>query len=144
MSGDSSREINFRFDTNTGTDTFYSDNFVRAYRRKRRTGGREAVHNSRILVILLAFAIIVIAVLGLCLHRTSVSADSVPMNKYYTSVEADQGDSIWGIAEDNMSPGYNDVSDLVDEIYNINGLRTDHIEAGQKLIVPYYSTEYKD
>lgn len=93
------------------------------------------------ILLLITFAAVVFF---LFISSKSVSAVDRQMYKYYTVVEADQGDSLWSIAEDHMSPGYQDCNELIDEMASINHLNSTHIEAGQKIVVPYFSTEYKE
>ncbi len=62
--------------------------------------------------------------------------------KYFTQITVEEGDSLWGIA--NKYKGDNtSVSDELAEIKHINNLRSDNIMEGQKIVVPYYSYEYK-
>lgn len=107
--------------------------------RKTAAHHAERVGTVRILMLIIFAAV----VFFLFISSKSVSAVDRQMYKYYTVVEADQGDSLWTIAEDHMSPGYQDCNDLIDEMASINHLNGTHIEAGQKIVVPYFSTEYK-
>ena len=59
--------------------------------------------------------------------------------KMYTSVVVKSGDSVWNIAEENMTLGYDNITDLVEEIRFINGLDEDcSIRYGSVIIIPYY------
>ena len=58
--------------------------------------------------------------------------------KYYTSIEVSVGDSLWSIAEEYMDAGNQSVYDYIDEIKEINGLKSDQIRAGEYLMVSYY------
>lgn len=67
-----------------------------------------------------------------------------PMIKYYTSIEVKQGETLTSIAKDHLI-GYSSVSDYIDEVKFMNSLKdVDDIRAGQKLYIPYYSTEVKE
>ncbi len=61
--------------------------------------------------------------------------------KYYTSIEVSAGDSLWSIAEEYMDAGNQSVYDYIDEIKEINGLKSDQIRAGEYLMVSYYGYE---
>ena len=61
--------------------------------------------------------------------------------KYYTSIEVSVGDSLWSIAEEYMDAGNQSVYDYIDEIKEINGLKSDQIRAGEYLMVSYYGYE---
>jgi len=66
-----------------------------------------------------------------------------PMIKYYTSVEVKQGETLTSIAKEHTL-GYSSVSDYIEEVKFMNSLKdVNDIRAGQKLYVPYYSTEIK-
>lgn len=80
---------------------------------------------------------------------TAISANAIIANagqgyereyqKLYTSVVVEQGETVWEIAEENMTPGYDTVIDLIEEISFINGLDDScTIKSGSVLIVPYY------
>ena len=59
--------------------------------------------------------------------------------KMYTSVLVESGDTVWNIAEENMTFGYEELTDLVEEIGFINGLdETYSIRSGTVIIIPYY------
>lgn len=61
--------------------------------------------------------------------------------KYYASIPVKTGDTLWTIAREHKSPQYESLDELVQEIRNINQLSQDKIEAGNNIIVPYYSTQ---
>ena len=63
--------------------------------------------------------------------------------KYYKSIEINTGDSLWAIAETYAGEQYTSTQDYIDEVMHINHLSDESLIAGQYLIVPYYSTEYK-
>ncbi|MDO4622010.1 MAG: LysM peptidoglycan-binding domain-containing protein, partial [Eubacteriales bacterium] len=54
------------------------------------------------------------------------------------------GDTLWSIAEENMTEEYAEVDDYINEVVQINHLTSEYLRPGQNLTVPYYSTEYKD
>lgn len=58
--------------------------------------------------------------------------------KYVTSVTIEYGDTLWDIAEEYISDGYQDIPSFIEEIKECNHLYTDDIQAGQCLIIPYY------
>ncbi len=92
---------------------------------------------------LLILVIAVTAIITLRFSADRTDAVSVPTYKYYTTVEVNQGESLWSVAEDHMTEGYDDIYELMGEIYDINHLKSETLDVGQKIIVPYYSTEYK-
>lgn len=63
--------------------------------------------------------------------------------KYYTSIEIAYGDSLWSIADKYAGEEYDSAEDYVHEVMKINHLQEEVLIAGQYLVVPYYSTEFK-
>lgn len=59
--------------------------------------------------------------------------------KYFTSVEIEEGDTLWSISEEYMSPEYKDRDEFIDEIRQMNHITGSMIRAGEKLLIPYYS-----
>lgn len=60
-------------------------------------------------------------------------------HKMYTSVVVEAGDTVWEIAEENITSGYENINELVEEIGFINGLNDSYaIRSGTVLIIPYY------
>lgn len=65
--------------------------------------------------------------------------------KYYTQITVEPGDTLWDIAGVYMDGNaYRDRSSYIAEVRSINHLDEEEtIQAGRRLIVPYYSAEYK-
>ena len=118
----------------------------RQLRRRRREVRRAEIRRIRRKKAVLIAAVLLIVFISIftALAAKKTEAVGVPLYKYYTTVEADRGDSLWSIASDYMTPGYKDCGELIDEIMAVNHLQGESIDVGQKLIVPYYSSEYKD
>ena len=67
-----------------------------------------------------------------------------PVYKYFTSIMVKSGDSLYSIANTNMSAEFKSAENYINEIKHINSLEDDKIHVGQYLIVPYYSTEFRE
>ena len=142
----------------SGSDRSGSSNFARrdaadraaGYRRSsgrrslRREQQRKLRHMKRVIVIMMIFLAAVLLLLHFTANRTEAEKVNVPTYKYYTSIEVDQGESLWSIASDHMSPEYRDIYDYMSEIASINHLHGDQLDRGQRIIIPYYSTELKE
>lgn len=63
-------------------------------------------------------------------------------NKYYTSIDIEKNDTLWGIAQQYACSGA-DIDEYIKNIKSINRLSGDNITQGQSLIVYYYSDEIK-
>ena len=90
--------------------------------------------------LLMAIAIMVTVICAFA--TTSNAKQDHNMYKYYTSVQVEDGDSLWSIAKE-----YSDVdsdasyTDYIDEVKQINHISGDDIHAGEYLTIPYYSAQ---
>ena len=57
--------------------------------------------------------------------------------KYYKSIQIHCGDTLWNIAEENMSDDYESVNDYITEVKKINKLSSDQIQDSQYLYDKY-------
>lgn len=64
--------------------------------------------------------------------------------KYYTSITVQNGETLWGIADDYIDYSqYKNKNAYISEVMSINQLDdASDIISGQKLTVPYYSSEF--
>lgn len=58
--------------------------------------------------------------------------------KYYTTIQVEEGDSLWSIAETYYSPDYSDYNEYIAEVKSINNMNNDNIKKGSYLVIPYY------
>ena len=63
--------------------------------------------------------------------------------KYYTSIQIQEGDSLWEIAQEYGALAHIDSRDYIAEVKEINHLQGDEIHSGQYLTIPYYSAQIK-
>lgn len=61
-----------------------------------------------------------------------------PMTRYYTTVEVEEGDSLWKIAERYNKNSGMDTRVYVRELKAMNRLSCDRIDAGDCLLVMYF------
>lgn len=62
--------------------------------------------------------------------------------KYYKSITISHGDSLWSISQKYMDDEhYASVKDYINEVKQLNSLKSDSISYGENIIVPYYSYE---
>lgn len=89
---------------------------------------------------------IIISLLGICfflyLGDRVVKAKEPTSDIQYKVVQVEEGDSLWSIARENMSKssyaGYSDIYQYIYEIKKCNNMKTNQINAGCYLMVPYY------
>ena len=62
----------------------------------------------------------------------------VVMCKYYKCIEIEAGDTLWSIAQENMTEDYASVYEYIEEVMEMNNLESDQIHEGQYLTVAYY------
>ena len=67
--------------------------------------------------------------------------ESPVYSKYYTSIEIEEGDSLWRIAERFGQHSGKTTEEYVKELKNINRLGEDIIHAGSYLTVFYYDAD---
>lgn len=104
--------------------------------RKRRAQKRRI----RRAVLLLAAALMLwLALTGF----SGVKVPKTPVYRYYTAVTVRCSDTLWGIASRYLTEEYSSVKAYMKDIMEVNGMKTDAVYYGQKLILPYYSTEMK-
>lgn len=92
-------------------------------------------------LILAAIAIVLAAGLffaGVGDREHSVNA-STHNEKYFKCIDVEYSDTLWSIAEDNISEEYASVEDYIAEVKSINGLTSDKIYSGATLVIPYYA-----
>ena len=69
------------------------------------------------------------------------SPEATPKVKYYKSIEIQKGDSLWKIAEENISDEYQSIYEYMDELIRINNIdivSADKIQEGNYLTIAYY------
>lgn len=67
--------------------------------------------------------------------------DSLVSRKYYKSIVVNEGDSMWTIAGQYQSEEYQSRQEYIDEVMEINQMKSTTLYENQKLIVPYYGAE---
>ena len=94
----------------------------------------------------LTFALIATMILTVVctLAYSSLKTNANKGFKYYTSVCVENGDTLWELSDRYIDYDYyeNKESYLL-EVRMMNRLNDDTIYAGQTIVLPYYSSEYK-
>lgn len=73
----------------------------------------------------------------------AMSNEKEPLYKYYMSYEIQSGDTLTSIAEKYTANTQQSVADYIEEVRENNELYTDNIITGNKIIIAYYSDEYR-
>lgn len=107
-------------------------------RRKR----QQRLHGIISISALVLSIIIVFSVCGVATNARS--KNDMPEYKYFMSYEVEYGDSLWSIASDYCDTHYDSIDDYMEEICIINSISEDsRLIAGNHLILPYYSYDFK-
>ena len=93
------------------------------------------------------FTIIILMILAFCsgfFGHTLLNAHAEekyvkPLNRYYTSVQLKQGDSLWDIAGTYAEGSGYSTREYVDELKRMNGLKGENIHSGEFLTVVYFA-----
>lgn len=80
----------------------------------------------------------------LCFGNRIVTAKEPVSEIQYKVIEVAEGDSLWSIARENLASeanqaGFTDIYQYVHEIKKCNNLKSDQINAGCYLMIPYYT-----
>lgn len=123
-----------------GFDLAYCERELIRSRRALRRKYEVRVHLSLIIL-----GIFLILGLSVCCHVIDSHAETSSgsnMNKYYTSILIENGDTLWSLAEKYADEHYADTQAYIDEVIFINHLNSTEITEGNYLVVPYYSAEF--
>lgn len=98
-----------------------------------------------ILLFVLTLFVVFGVFIGTTLMTGAQSDEYVPEFKYYTTVTVHEGDTVTKLANKYYSDNhYANIHNYIYEICTLNRLgEKDSIKAGENIIIPYYSTEFK-
>lgn len=88
------------------------------------------------------FSILVLFCIG-CLFTgfSKVERGESNHQKYYTSIEIQEGDSLWSIAKSNMTEEYSSEQEYIDEVKEMNHLTNNQITKGRHIVIPHYTID---
>lgn len=98
------------------------------------------INQEVMLASVISIIVLCIIFIGLLTEKTVASASVTKDEKYVMSIKIEKGDTLWGIAKENITVHYESIEEYIEEIMDCNSLTTDVIHEGQYLIVPYYSS----
>lgn len=116
---------------------------TRTYEEKKRIRTQQ-VRKQKNILYAVSIAIVLLLIVTLCVKLSSNPnrAEASESGSYiYTSIEVEEGDSLWSIAEDNINNYTGTLSQYVEEIACVNQLSDDTIEAGSTLIIPIFQSQ---
>ena len=116
---------------------YYSTNSISRRRRQLQ------VRRNICMLVLSIMTVVLLSVFVISISTQASDLEHTSKYKYYKSIEVTKGDTLWSIAKENIDTDhYKNVPAYVNEIKEINAIKSDHIVAGSCLIIPYYSTDF--
>lgn len=107
-------------------------------RRKRQI----QVRKNSCMLVLSIMTVILLSVLVRSISTQASDLEHQASYKCYKSIEISKGDTLWSIANEHIDTNhYKSVQEYVDEIKEMNAIKSDHIVSGSCLIIPYYSSD---
>ncbi len=123
---------------------YYSKSEIRIRKNRIR---RQRIVRRQIILLSLAIALFIflLSFLFSSLMADAQTDEYRPEFKYYKTVTVHADETMWEIASANYAEDhYKNINAYISEICSINSISdANSIKAGEALVVPYYSTEYK-
>ena len=121
----------------------YRSRDVVARRKKHET--IKKMKRNRFIKLMFSFCLVFILAMmsGSIISYAKSSKEASPSYKYYNSITIQEGDTLTTIAKKYCTPEFDSVSSYINEVVQMNHIESETIYAGQNLIIPYYSEEFK-
>lgn len=118
-----------------------SDREYRIYKRNIR---RRRELKRRFVLFAATFCLIMICAISYHSIKSNATSGDDMNFKYYTSITVQNGETLWSIADEYIDYSqYKNKNAYISEVMSINQLAdASDIISGQKLTVPYYSSEF--
>ncbi len=101
------------------------------------------IHRQMLILVIIVFVSACI-LLGTSIRIFAGSSHSASaVQTYYTSIQVEEGDTLWTIADKYMEGSNLTKREYIDEICRLNSLQNDKIHSGEYLIVSYYEAAGK-
>lgn len=98
------------------------------------------VRRQRIACVVITVFMIVFSSIFILSDAKTVKASN-QNKKYFTSIQVEDGDTLWSIAEEYMTDEYASTASYIAEVKKMNNISSDQITSGCYLLVPYYAEE---
>ena len=91
-------------------------------------------------IIIFSAVVLAFVIVLLIPSKSEQQADAATSNvKNFKCITIDSDDTLWSIAEENISEEYASIQAYIDEVKSINNLNSDKIYNGATLVIPYYA-----
>ena len=104
-----------------------------------RTRGLNSGTKFILALMVVAAAVCIILFSNRSITSAGETGEAVQLTKYYKTITIEKGDTLWSIADEYKSSDYRTTQDYVKELREMNGLHSDQITSGQKLVVAYFA-----
>ena len=104
---------------------------------------REQELRRHILLFVVSAAIILVLAIAGGSFISRAQAGETVYYKYFTSIRIESGDSLWTLADTYADGNFESREAFIREVIRTNHLLDENINAGDYLIIPYYSAEFK-
>lgn len=94
----------------------------------------------RVAALVLFMVALFLVVLFVLPERKAAAGDSVSTYGI-TSVQIEEGDSLWSLASEYYSEEFISIANYIEEIKRMNNLSSDTLYAGNYILIPYYMVE---
>ena len=91
------------------------------------------------LAALVAFMAVLFLVVLFVLPERSAAAGDSSSTYCITSVQIEEGDSLWSLACEHYSKEFGSITDYIKEIKRMNGLSSDMLYADNYILIPCYT-----
>ena len=103
------------------------------------------LHQLILFIIVFLLGLLLVFTIGKCFFMNGIKVEAHNKNqKYFTTIEIEEGDTLWEIAKENRTEEYASIEAYIDEVKRTNHLESDQIEAGYSLLIPYYASEPRE
>ena len=123
----------------------YSPLTEREFRNYKRKLRRQREIRNKVVLTIVTLVIVMTAVLSFRSITSQAQEERAEVTyKYFKSLEIEQGDTLWSIAQEYIDYTYYDgVQDYIDEVLDINNMQNDTVKVGQCIIIPYFSDMFQ-
>lgn len=111
-------------------------NSIKHTYKHKHTNEKSKYFYPRVQLVIVVSVIVVI----LCSAFVSIKAKGSDATgcKYFTTIQIEEGDSLWSIAHTYFSSDYSDYKEYINEVKSINNMEDDNVKKGSYLVIPYY------
>lgn len=95
----------------------------------------------KLAAIILFMVILFLVVLFVLPERTAAAGNTTGGTYTITSVQIEEGDSLWSLASEYYTVEFSSISNYITEIKRMNGLSSDTLYAGSYILIPQYISQ---